>query len=161
MQNVRERIEDLRNYVRNKYRNTVNFFVWGWRMREYRPWDYHYLLTSMRYNFEDMAKYSETYGHLVCSDRQAKEYRLCAALCKRINDDDYYNPHQNAFDKNCKFFNLDEFMESKEDVFTMPTPTDAQRKISKRYFDRCEHMKNQDKDILLKIMKRKIFTWWD
>lgn len=79
--------------------------LWGWaqnkveRLQIVARWlpviwwdadfDHAYLWRVLAHKLTRMAIYAERHGHLASSPRQAREMRVAAALCRRIEADDY------------------------------------------------------------------------
>ena len=54
-----------------------------------QDWDYVYLLRIMEFKFRRMA-HSMEHGPTLSGPRHARELAICAHLCKRLREDDYY-----------------------------------------------------------------------
>ena len=54
-----------------------------------RDWDWCHLARVMQFKLHAAARLEETRGHLT-SKRDAKQMRVCAALLRRLMDDEYY-----------------------------------------------------------------------
>ena len=52
-------------------------------------WDYVYLLKMMELKLRRMGQHFTDHGHLVASERVARECRVASALCRRLRNDDY------------------------------------------------------------------------
>jgi len=66
--------------------NIIRYVPVIWLDRDY---DWSYLAEIMEYKLRRMSKLHKNHGHLLHSDRYAKQMLICAVLLKRLREDDY------------------------------------------------------------------------
>ena len=83
------KLRDIRYWpidIRCGLRNLWDYFPLIWRDRN---WDWEYLAMLMEFKITRMANSTEKYGHHMRVAEDVKNMRLCAALLKRILDNEY------------------------------------------------------------------------
>jgi len=118
---------------------------------------------KLRYDAEHYMKYHIAVG----GERRAKQMLTCAILCKRLVDNKYTTPWDVGARESSwrmwnylagnkqKFGNL--IIHSTEGYVEDP-------KLSREFrwaSEREDEMKQQDRDLLFKLMKKHLFSWWD
>ena len=100
----------------------------------------------MEHWLENSSKQHNKHGHLVSSDKTAKQMKVAAALIKRIREDEYHDNvnkifpcRNNTVGKNA--FGLD--VESFD------------------YNPKASQLRKQDLQYLMKFMEKHLFGWWD
>jgi hypothetical protein len=124
--NIKWIIEDLFWYGP---RNVIRWLPKIWLDADF---DYSYLLELMEYKLSRMA-ISQANGYHAHKERYAKQMRICAALCKRLSNEDYY--YLNA---NKRFTNR-----------------------GKSWSEHITNSQKQDQQMLGKILGKHITHWWD
>jgi len=94
-------------------------------------WDWINLLKVMREWLEDSSDKFIKYSIIADNKEVAEEMKRCKILIDRLLKDEYYDMYEN--------------MNWSKD----------------KKWEREGQQQKQDKDYLLKIMKRKLFCWWD
>ena len=115
-------------------------------LNSYKWWDYSYLLQAMEDWLENSSKQHSKHGHLVSSDKTAKQMKVAAALIKRIREDEY---HENL-----------------NKVFLCRNKTIGKDKIclmgeSFQYNVDSDLLRKQDLQYSMKFMEKHLFGWWD
>lgn len=83
-------------WIKNKIRNIKNFFLYGWRMREFRGWDWGYMLEGLAYMLKDMEEehQREIDGEEICcfigQEKVLREIKTARILCERLLEGDYW-----------------------------------------------------------------------
>jgi hypothetical protein len=117
-------------------RNCWRYLPLIWRDRDF---DFSYLLSLMETKLRRMSVAIGDEGHLVKADRSGKQLRICAELCRRINEDRYFlNTYQ------C------------EDNWS--SASDAQRR---RWAEMAWRNRQNDVDYLCLMMRKHLLSWWD
>ena len=80
--NIRWMYHDLINGITN----LIHWFPYVWSDRD---WDHSYLLGMMEHKLRRMSK-TLANGITVGCDKNARMTLICANLCKRLNDDNYF-----------------------------------------------------------------------
>lgn len=117
----------------------------------YRSWDYGGLLYLMEEATKDMHECHKTHGHLVRSEETAKELLIVSTLLKRIREDRYTDEVQGFNRVEGKMFGGGFYQKPN----TLPSIN------AKKFYKMREAVKQNDLDHLCKILKRKLFTFWD
>lgn len=130
------------------------FFRTVYKLRKslwyYRSWDYGGLLYLMEEATKDMHECHKNHGHLIRSEETAKELLIVSTLLKRIREDNYTDEVQGFKHTEGKMFG--EFYQKPN---TLPSIK------YKKFYKMREAVKQNDLDLVCKMMKTKIFTWWD
>jgi hypothetical protein len=95
-------------------------------------WDHSALLQILEYKFRRMAEQFERHGMTISTPQIAKQLRICAVLCRRLNEEEYYENAAKAFGYGTKAW-------SKE----------------------CSAVQNQDQEMLGRIIGKYLCHWWD
>jgi hypothetical protein len=131
------------------------FFRTFWKFRKalwsYRSWDYSGLLLLMETATKDMHECHKNYGHLVRSEDTAKELLIVSTLLKRIREDKYTDEVQGYESVEGKMFGGSFYQKPN----TLPSVK------AKKFYKMRQAVKQSDLDCLCKILKRKLFTFWD
>ncbi len=108
-----------------------NMLRWAPVIWKDRDFDWHYLAVVMEYKLARMGAVFE-HGHLMNSDRSARQCKVAAALLRRMMADNY--------DK---------------DWESVLQPRHLQ------YFLTADRLKNEDLRYLTLLMRKHMFRWWD
>ena len=138
------RVADVWKYFRNLY-------VFHKALRQYRSWDYSGLLLFMETATKDMHLCHKNHGHLMRSEDTAKELLIVSTLLKHIREDNYIDQVQGWKRNEGSMFG-GEFYQKPN---TLPSIK------SKRFYKMRESVKKNDLDLICKMMKTKLLTWWD
>lgn len=138
------RVADVWKYFRNLY-------VFHKALRQYRSWDYSGLLLFMETATKDMHLCHKNHGHLMRSEDTAKELLIVSTLLKRIREDKYTDEVQGYKCVEGEMFGGSFYQKSN----TLPNIN------AKKFYKMREAVKQNDLDYLCKILKRKLFTFWD
>ena len=142
-----KRLLSYRYDIYNLFRNLWLFKECMWH---YRRYDYSGLLQFIETCSRDMSK-AHTTGNLVRSEQTAKELLIVAELVKRIREDEY-------------IFNKGRYKHTGEGLFGMEfIQEDHQlpKNTSKSFYKLVDSSRKADLELLTKMMKRKLLTWWD
>jgi len=148
------------DFFRNIKYGIRNIIKWTPLLYKDRDWDHVYLMKIIQFKMSNMEKLFRKHGHHVNSDRDAKEIRICITLLDKIIKDDYLKKEWTKFDEKWGEleFTKNELIRSK--VITEEDNKQV-RKETRRLYDKEDSIRNQDMDLLFKIMRRKILGWWD
>lgn len=152
-------------------RGVKNLIIWFPVIWEDRDWDHWYLYKIIHKKLERMEILHRTYGHHVDNDKTADQIKLCKLLLKRLIADDYLMNATKYHDQ--KWGDLEIFTEEIEgrsncvSVHTKTTKdlTEKEKKIEDELrhglYRHADKMKEQDLDMLFRIMRKHIQGWWD
>lgn len=153
--------------IRQFFRNIKRVFYWIPLLWEDRWFDSSWLLLIMekklRYDADHYMKYHVAVG----GERRAKQMLTCAILCKRLASDDYKTPWDaGARESSWRMWNY--MVGNVKKVGSLIIHTSEgyveDPKLSREFrwaTEREDEMKQQDRDLLFKIMKKHLFYWWD
>lgn len=157
----REKLEDVVYWLPDKIKRFCRNIR---RLRRYLPviwnnyeFDWTYLTEVMHTKLKLMEEFYESDRPWSMDAKKClKRIKICRILCERLHTFGYNDMldlkyHQKEFDKFIKALNAGE-----------PTITcHTIGWVDKRWHKYEQHMKQQDLDLLCKLMKKYLFTWWD
>ena len=111
-------------------------------LNSYKWWNYSCLLQAMEDWLENASKQHSKHGHLVGSDKTAKQMKVAAALIKRIREDEYHNNLNKVFSCRNKTADIGSFHDFS-------------------YNPKADLLRKQDLQYLMKFMEKHLFGWWD
>lgn len=138
------KVADIWKYFRNLY----VFHKALWR---HRSWDYSGLLLFMETATKDMHECHKNHGHLMRSEETARELLIVSALLKRIREDKYTDEVQGWEQKGSGMWSGNFYQKPN----TLPSIN------AKKFYKMREAVKKNDLDLVCKMVKTKLFTWWD
>jgi len=177
-------INPITSLILDPYYTVRGFFSRVKRVLEFVPviwkthdWDHAYLTTIWAYTVERSMVACIDKGHHVVRKNDRKNYKTVIALLKRMSEDDYDMPHYDYHGRRWKR-NIDDFYFEVADVDKKGKPlTYRQRephfdklndrdkelyhKELKAVFDHGNYMYKQDVDLLCKLLKKHLRSWWD
>lgn len=137
--------------VANIWKYFRNLYVFHKALRQYRSWDYSGLLLFMETATKDMHECHKNHGHLMHSEETAKELLIVSTLLKRIREDNYTDEVQGYKHKEGSLFG-GEFYQKPNTLPSIKT---------KKFYRMREAVRKNDLDLVCKVMKSKLLTWWD
>jgi len=142
--------------------NLTSYFKIIW---EDRDWDSHFLFALLRFKLKRMEQLNRFHGHAVSSIEIADKIKVCVLLLDRIVKDEYEERVFEKHDKKWGDINLD-FSDSGCINITrknVKTKEDHEKewKEHKALWERSAALKQQDIDLLFKIMSKHATKWWD
>lgn len=153
--------------LNNIFINIKRIITWIPIIWNDRWWDSCFLLKIMETKLRQDAKNYREKGITVNSNQYAKQMLTAAILCKRLSSPNYTTPwDKGRAESTHRFF---EYMEAHEEkignLIIHSSAGYVEEPSLKREFkwamDREEEMQNQDRDLLLKIIQKHLFEWWD
>ena len=163
------KIKDFFVYdIKYGIRNLIRWFPIIWYDRN---WDHYFIYRMLRYKLYLMEKHIRTFGHHVDHIRDANKIRTCMLLLDRLIDDIHHDmafkryhekwgrPDMHFVDsESCPGFKRVEF--THENVKTEEDER-LREKEYRFYLDAEDALKKQDLDMLFKLMRKHIESWWD
>lgn len=158
-----EWLEDLWHNVSNAYWNVRNGLIqvrrYGRLIWNNRDWDFCFLLDLLEAKFRWMAVECGDLGHHVGSEREGKQLRVCAELCRRIREDSYYRNLTGPVE-------YKQWFEDKEDhsIFHSECYKDGvlmtwdERRV---LYKQAEKARQNDLEYLTTLMRKHLLGWWD
>jgi hypothetical protein len=159
---MKRRIKDIIDFFRYDLPlGLENLRVYGpiiWRNRE---WDYVFLLRLMELKFRRMSAALEN-GYHLHNDRYARQLRVCAELCKRMLDDNYYDKVSGgtrieSWTTPGKISGTRQFHMQEYDKEGNIVPL----KQTSLWFRMADRNKANDLAYMTKLMGKYLFHWWD
>jgi len=138
------KVADIWKYFRNLY-------IFHKALRQYRCWDYSGLLLFMEAATKDMSECHKNHGMAMKSEKTAKELLIVSTLLKRIREDNYTNDVQGWKRKEGDFMGGGFYQKPN----TLPNIN------CKNFYKMRESVKQNDLDLVCKIIQRKLFSFWD
>ena len=121
------------NKIRNLKEGIRNIIEWFPVIYEDRWWDYSFLYSILRKKLSLMEKGFREDGICLNSEKDAKKMKICVLLLDRLINDDYIDyGKDNGLGPNIRIL-----------------------------MDKEDEMIEQDLDLLFKIMRKQIRSWWD
>ena len=161
----------IRQWPRQIRQGIKNLIIWFPVIWKDRWWDHVFLYEIMRYKLHLMEKNLRVHGHHVKHIEDANKIKTCVVLLDRLIKDEY---HDNAFKNHYKKWGqpVMEFKDWEEDpeyqVLKINYPnvkTDKDKEIEVKGFKRMSEkeaeLREQDLDMLFKLMRKNIQSWWD
>ena len=148
------------DWFRNIKYGTRNIVKWVPLIYKDRDWDHTFLMKVIKFKLMNMEKLFREYGHGVNSEHDAMEMRKCVLLLDRLIKDNYLKKEWDKLDKKWGKLEFTSHSLIRSKVITEKDNKEV-RKDSNRLYEKEESLKNQDMDLLFKIMRTKILGWWD
>jgi len=158
-----DKIETL--YYNIKY-GIMNLFIWFVPVWKNRDWDQYFLFRIMEFKLKRMEHLIRTCGHHVDSEKDAHKIKICQLLLKRLADDDYLENATINHDKKWGGYVRSDDKTDFSAMFRREKATTEEEhnqecKEFMRFGKHADNMTQQDLDLLFKIMRRNILSWWD
>jgi len=153
------------NKLRRLRHSIINIIRWFPLIWNDNDWDSYYLFKIMGYKIKNMEQYFRVHGHLVCSEKQAKEMKIAYLLLKRLTDDIYSDMVFKEFDEKWgkANFSINDDGSLNISYENEKTPEDKIERINElmKTFKKEDYLKEQDVNYLFDLMKKKILEWSD
>ena len=158
------------NFFRNIKYGLENLIMWFPVIWKDRNWDHTFIYEILKHKLDLTQKHLRKYGHHVDAEKDADRIKVCVNLLNRLIKDDY---HENAFKKHHEKWGEPEFnwtdLQGSElsqlQINYKNVKTDQDKANQEKEYRKCiereEFLKNQDLDLLFKIMRKHIQGWWD
>jgi hypothetical protein len=110
-----------------------NLIRWAPIAWDDEDWDWEYLARVMEFKLRRSSKSTKDWN-TVGADRCGKEMLICAELIRRLREDDY--------------------------IYSLPLGQ-SYKGCGWKWGKHIDSVSKNDRDLLFKIMRRKMMTWWD
>jgi len=146
-------------------KNIIRIIQWIPILWEDRDWDYTHLYQILQYKISRMRPEMTNHEN---SELEQKHMRICENLLQRLMDDKYDDFYMDKLEN--KYGDYITIPEKKGDakIFSLSRnkiKSDSDKKEyskdCKKYFKLANKVKENDKDLLFKIMKKRIEGWWN
>jgi len=148
--------------------NLIKWFPIVWKDRDY---DFYFIYVTLRHKLHLTEQHIRNHDIHTRAKEDADKIKLCVNLLDRLIADDY---HEIAFKRHdekwgageLNFKKLPENDELYEGIIShkhVHTEEDKEkeRKDFKTAYEHEQYLKNQDKEMLFKLMNKYIEGWWD
>ena len=165
-----QKIIDFYHGIIPGIKNVITWFPIIWKDRQ---WDHAFLYVVLQkkldlmYHFWSVKKpkYVKERGwHLTERDRKnIKEILICKELVKRLMEDEYSFKNPDMWDLHEKKFGsiIKRLYNNDIGMFCSPIKTKEEIKDIHKMMNYELAMKKQDKELLYKILNKKLEYWWD
>lgn len=138
----------------------VQYFPIIWKDRDF---DHSWLFILMKFKIDRMIPIFDN-GHLCNCERNAKELRVISVLLGRLIADDYYEYYDTQMTK--KYGKLKMLVGDKSGELHIERSfpgydKKAERKDFHRAMKKSDEIKQQDLDLLFRMLRRKVLCYWD
>lgn len=148
-----------------------NLFVWFPVIWSDKQWDHYFIYAILQHKLKLMERYIRLHGVHINNLKDAHKIKMCVLLLERIKKDGY---HQNVFKPHYKKWGEPDlvFTDSTEypdcQIVDLKYPnikTDEDDKRQEKEFKFCidqeAKLRKQDLDLLFKMMRKHVESWWD
>ena len=163
--------QKIKDFPRNFKYGVINLFVWFPVIWKDRQWDHQNIYTVLRHKLHLTERLIRHHGHHLYHLKDADKIKICVNLLDRLINDEY---HEMAFKNHEKkwgemqlnFKDAADYPGMHEAVITHPNvKTDEDKKAERKEFRRCSKheadLREKDLDLLFKMMRKHIQSWWD
>jgi hypothetical protein len=136
-----------------------------------RDYDSFFFFVIMRKKLIEMEKLFREYGHHVDSKEDADKMKVCINLLDRLIADEYEENEYKKIDEKLGEIDLNfKPITDRPGVYScdvsrsgIKTEEDKEKEMKefKEASQKAVAMKNQDKEMLFKLLNKHILTWWD
>jgi len=162
------KIKQWPRQIRYGIKNLIVWFPVIWKDRN---WDHWFIYKILRTKLHLTEQLIRNYGHHVKHIEDADKIKKCVILLDRLIEDDY---HENVYKDHYKkwgesemvFTDVEDHPDYSEMNIKYPNvKTEEDEKLERKQFklimNKPQEMKDQDLDLLFKIMRKHIQSWWD
>jgi len=159
-------------FLRTRYYNIKygirNLFRWLPVIWRDRTWDAHYLYSLLEFKFKNMEKDFRRCSWHVGAEKQADQIKVCRLLCKRLKEEEYTTPYDDRNKPHNEWFRrkVEESFHAEPDEkghIILVKQHEPDEPEGRWIFSQAEHenyMKQQDLDLLGKIIRKHSLGWW-
>lgn len=133
-------------------------------LEAYKWWDHSYLLQAMEDWLTNAAKkHSTSIWRSSNTPSIIKHMKTCAALCKRIREDEYLLTHPVIWPKySCDVVHEPLSNGGVEMKWVNKLPNERiYEKFAGKQWERTNKMRKQDLELLTKLLNKHLLTFWD
>ncbi len=142
-----------------------NLYIWFFIIWQDRNWDHYFIYKILHKKLSLMEYNIRKYGMHVRSDKDAGKIKICVLLLDRLLKDDYFENvcknHDKKWGKSDFIFHDNVRLEIKYANVKIEKDKENQIKDFRKCMKSETELKEQDLDLLFKIMRKNIQTWWD
>lgn len=121
---------DLFYDIKKGIENIIKWLPIIWKDRD---WDWAYLAEIMEFKLRNMADHNEKYSYHVGAEKEVRSMRVCAALLKRLRDDNVYYDNAEAA---------------------------CGGMLGTGWADKVNELSKADSEYLFKVMNKRMRHWW-
>ncbi len=165
---IRRFIKDIPYNIKYGIKNLIQWFPVIWKDRQ---WDNFFIYIILRRKLHLTEQLTRKYGHHTKHIQDADKIKKCVIILDRLIEDDYnenvYRNHDKKWgDGKMIFTDSTEYPQcSKLDIKYENVKTKEDEKLQTKEYrilmNKPQDLINQDLDMLFKLMRKNIQTWWD
>jgi hypothetical protein len=167
---VRSFFKNIYYDIKYIFNGIISIIKWIPIIYEDRWWDHYFFFRILEFKLKIVEDSFLKLSHHLGSEKEAKKMKICRILCKRINDDNYYENISEDHDK--KWGKLDlKFEDTNNEMFkeiifereNLKTQEDydKEHKEQQRLWKKEEYLRNQDLELLFKTLRKNVLKWCD
>jgi len=164
-------IQKIKDLPRNISQGIKSLWIWFPVIWKDRQWDNQYIYEVFRHKLHLTEQLIRHHGHHLYRIKDADQIKVCINLLDRLIKDEY---HETAFKKHeekwgaaeLNFKDSEEYPKMSVAAITHPNVKTDEDKVNERkeFKIASEHesrLREQDLDLLFKLMRKHIQGWWD
>jgi hypothetical protein len=160
------KIRDIWHDFKNGIKSLIIWFPAIWKDRQ---WDHMYIYQILRKKLHLTEQLIRNHGIHVNNLRDADKIKVCVNLLDRLIIDDYtaYKRHDEKWGESTfNFVDLNDSSRRSQLLIEYPnviTPKDKEQEVKdfRRASTHEVMLRDQDLDLLFKLMRKHIQSWWD
>jgi len=169
---MRRLFNKVKDYIRydipRGIENLINWFPVIWKNRD---WDHYFIYVILRHKLHLTEQHIRNHDMHTRAKEDADRIKVCVNLLDRLIADDYHEMAYKKIDEKWGELELtstpcedrDGYHEVHINRPKVKTPEDKkqERKEFKSAYEHEQYLRNQDKNMLFKMMSKYIEGWWD
>ena len=161
---------DIKYFFRDVKHGIQNVITWLPIIWKDRWWDHWFFFVVLHKKLDLMEKNFRSYGHHTNADKDADKMKICVLLVKRIIDDNYHEMASKQHRENWGEPNFNWIDTEHPDLVELKITYDSvkndkdkaqERREFKTAIEQEHFLREQDIEMLFKLIKKHIQTWWD
>jgi hypothetical protein len=155
----------IHNIKRSVY-DIKYFFIYGWKLRKQREWDYVFLFEMLLFKLKRMKDYFDNHGVAERSKQEEQALNLAISLCDRlVNRDDlaYAKHFSKRLDEKWGEYVLKDT--GKDFKFTRSRLTmgreDEYNSDLRKLYKLSDKIMERDRKLMFNIISKYSLYWWD
>ena len=164
--------EDIARFFRTIKYGIENLISWIPIIWQDRDWDQWFLYKVLQHKLKQMVRLQRKYGNSVNAHIYADQMQLCVNLLERLINDEYLEnalkPHEKKWGESKMIWeplpdndNLCQLKRFHVDKAITPEQIKQEDKERMRIYKHSDMLREQDLDMLFKLMRKNIEGWWD
>jgi hypothetical protein len=147
------------------WQNLRHIISWVPILWDDRDWDHSYLLIMMREKLRRMRILQEQHGNGSNRMKYAKEILVAELTLDRLIKDEYLEAemmdHWKRYEADKRWASKTKEEINGNTYYSVPPPSEAERKESMSIYDRQEALRKQDLEYFGRYFAKHVRNWWD